>query len=58
MLAEDKRINKSLKQQLDKDPITVLKWYTNILGVETFIEIVQLANVDTQKLIWTLGVSK
>lgn len=58
MLTEDKQINKSLKQQLDKDPITVSKWYTNILGLETFIEIAQLLNVDAQKLIWTLRVSK
>ncbi|MGJ0746220.1 hypothetical protein, partial [Bacteroides thetaiotaomicron] len=57
MLAEDKHI-KRLKQQLDKDSITVLKWYTNILGLDTFIEIAQLLDVDAQKLIRTLRVSK
>ena len=57
MLAKDKHI-KRLKQQLDKDSITVLKGYTNILGVDTFMEIVQLLDVDAQKLIRTLGISK
>ena len=57
MLAEDKHI-KRLKQQLGKDSITVLKWYTNILGLDTFIEIAQLLDVDAQKLIRTLRVSK
>lgn len=53
ILAEKKRTNKWLAQQLDKDPATVSKWCTNTLqpSLELIVKIAQLLEVDVQDLI-------
>lgn len=54
VLAEKKRTNKWLAEQLGKDPVTVSKWCTNTSqpGLETLIEIAKLLNVEVADLIW------
>ena len=54
VLAEKKRTNKWLAEQLGKDPVTVSKWCTNTSqpGLETLIEIAKLLNVEVTDLIW------
>ena len=56
VLAEKKRTNKWLAEQLGKDPATVSKWCTNTLqpNVETLVEIAKHLNVDIQELFWPL----
>lgn len=53
MLAEKKKTNKWLAEQLGKDPATVSKWVTNASqpNLETLIEISKLLDVDIQELI-------
>ena len=53
MLAEKKRTNKWLAEQLDKDPATISKWVTNASqpSLENLIEISKLLEVDIKKLI-------
>lgn len=48
VLAEKKRTNKWLAEQLGKDPATISKWCTNTLqpNVETLVEIAKHLNVD------------
>ena len=50
VLAEKKRTNKWLAEQLGKDPATVSKWCTNTIqpNVETLVEIAKYLNVDIQ----------
>lgn len=53
VLAEKKRTNKWLAEQLGKDPATVSKWCTNTAqpGLETLREIAKLLEVDIRYLI-------
>ena len=52
ILAEKKRTNKWLAEQLGKDPATVSKWCTNTLqpNLETIVEIAKLLEVDIKDL--------
>ncbi len=52
VLAEKRRTNKWLAEQLDKDPATVSKWCTNSAqpGVETLVRIAKLLEVEIGKL--------
>ena len=56
VLAEKKRTNKWLAEQLGKDPGTVSKWCTNTLqpNLETLVEIVKCLEVDTKDLLWSI----
>ncbi len=56
VLAEKKRTNKWLAEQLGKDPATVSKWCTNTIqpNVETLVEIAKYLNVDIQDLFWSI----
>lgn len=53
VLAEQKKTNKWLAQQLGKDPATVSKWCTNTAqpSLETLSEIAQCLNVDVRTLL-------
>lgn len=53
VLAEKKRTNKWLAEQLEKDPATVSKWCTNSCQppIETFIKIAKLLQVDLNDLV-------
>ena len=53
VLADKKRTNKWLAEQLGKDPATVSKWCTNKSqpGLETLIEIAQLLETDISELV-------
>ena len=53
VLAEKKRTNKWLAEQLGKDPATVSKWCTNTIqpNVETLVEIAKYLNVEIQDLV-------
>ena len=53
MLAEKKRTNKWLAEQLGKDPSMVSKWCSTRLqpNLESIIEIARLLEVDVQELI-------
>ena len=56
VLAEKKRTNKWLAEQLGKDPATVSKWCTNTIqpNVETLVEIAKLLSVDIQDMFWPI----
>ena len=56
VLAEKKRTNKWLAEQLGKDPGTVSKWCTNTMqpNLETLVEIAKVLEVDTQDLLWSI----
>ena len=56
VLAEKKRTNKWLAEQLGKDPATVSKWCTNTIqpNVETLVEIAKCLNVEIQDLLWPI----
>ena len=56
VLAEKKRTNKWLAEQLGKDPATVSKWCTNTIqpNVETLVEIAKCLNVEIQDLFWSI----
>ena len=55
VLAEQKRRNKWLAEQLDEDPATVSKWCTNTAqpGLETLLDIARCLNVDVKDLLWS-----
>ena len=55
VLADKKRTNKWLAEQLGKDPATVSKWCTNKSqpALETIIEIAKLLEVEVADLIRT-----
>lgn len=55
VLADKKRTNKWLAEQLGKDPATVSKWCTNKAqpALETIIEIAKLLEVEVADLIRT-----
>lgn len=54
VLAEQKRTNKWLAEQLGKDPGTVSKWCTNTLqpNLETLNQIAAVLKVDIRELLW------
>ena len=56
VLAEKKRTNKWLAEQLGKDPATVSKWCTNTLqpNVETMVEIAKHLQVEIHELFWPI----
>ena len=56
VLAEKKRTNKWLAEQLGKDPATVSKWCTNTIqpNVETLVEIAKCLNLEIQDLFWPI----
>ena len=53
VLAEKKRTNKWLAEQLGKDPATVSKWCTNTCQppMETYIKIAKLLDVELAELV-------
>ena len=53
VLAERKKTNKWLSEQLGKDPATVSKWCTNVSqpGLETLRQIAELFDIDIRELI-------
>lgn len=55
VLAEKKRTNKWLAEQLGKDPATVSKWCTNSCqpSLETLLKISQLLEVELSMLVRT-----
>ena len=60
VLAEKKRTNKWLAEQLGKDPGTVSKWCTNTMqpNLETLVEIAKVLEVDTKDLLWSINDNK
>lgn len=60
VLAEKKRTNKWLAEQLGKDPGTVSKWCTNTMqpNLETLVEIAKILEVDTKDLLWSIKDNK
>lgn len=56
VLAEQKRTNKWLAEQLGKDPASVSKWCTNASqpSLETLVEIARSLNVDVKDLLWSI----
>jgi len=52
-LAEKKRINKWLAEQLGCTPTTVSKWCTNVCQppMETYLKIAKLLNVEQAELV-------
>lgn len=53
VLAERKKTNKWLAEQLGKDPATISKWCTNVSqpGLETLSQIAELFDIDIRELI-------
>ena len=53
VLAEKKRTNTWLAEQLGKDPGTVSKWCTNTMqpNLETLVEIAKIMEVDIRELL-------
>ena len=53
VLAEKKRTNKWLAEQLGKDPGTVSKWCTNTMqpNLETLVELAKIMEVDIRELL-------
>lgn len=53
VLAEKKRTNKWLAEQLGKDPGTVSKWCTNAMqpNLETLVKIAECLDVDVRDLL-------
>ena len=60
VLAEKKRTNNWLAEQLGKDPGTVSKWCTNTMqpNLETLVEIAKILEVDTKDLLWSIKNNK
>lgn len=56
VLAEKKRTNKQLAEQLGKNPRTVSKWCTNTMqaNLETLVEIAKVLEVDTKDLLQSI----
>ena len=55
VLAEQKRTNKWLAEELGKDPASVSKWCNNASqpSLETLVEIDRSLNVDVKDLLWS-----
>ena len=56
VLAEKKRTNKWLSEQVGKDPATVSKWCTNTMQpkLETLVAIAKALDVDVKDLLWSI----
>ena len=56
VLAEKKRTNKWLSEQVGKDPATVSKWCTNTMqpNLETLVAIAKELDVDVKDLLWSI----
>ena len=56
VLAEKKRTNKWLSEQIGKDPATVSKWCTNTMqpNLETLVAIAKALDVDVKDLLWSI----
>lgn len=56
VLAEKKRTNKWLAEQLGKDPGTVSKWCTNTMqpNLEMLVKIAECLDVDVKDLLWSI----
>ena len=56
VLAEKKRTNKWLAEQLGKDQATVSKWCTNVSqpSLEMLLKIAETLEVDMKDLLWPL----
>lgn len=56
VLAEKKRTNKWLSEQVGKDPATVSKWCTNTMqpNLETLVAIAKALDVDMKDLLWSI----
>lgn len=60
VLAEKKRTNKWLSEQVRKDPATVSKWCTNTMqpNLETLVAIAKALDVDVKDLLWSIKCEK
>lgn len=60
ILAEKKRTNKWLANELHKDPATVSKWCTNTLqpNLETLVEIAKCLKVNIQDLVLPIDIDE
>ena len=60
VLAERRKSNKWLAEQLKKDPATVSKWCTNSAqpSLETLIDVAKVLDVDARELIVPTDVKK
>ena len=56
VLAEKKRTNKWLSEQVGKDPATVSKWCTNTMqpNLQTLVAIAKALDVDVKDLLWSI----
>ena len=56
VLAEKKRTNKWLSEQVGKDPATVSKWCTNTMqpNLGTLVAIAKALDVDVKDLLWSI----
>ena len=56
VLAEKKRTNKWLSEQVGKDPATVSNWCTNTMqpNLETLVAIAKALDVDVKDLLWSI----
>ena len=56
VLAEKKRTNKWLSEQVGKDLATVSKWCTNIMqpNLETLVAIAKALDVDVKDILWSI----
>ena len=56
VLAEKKRTNKWLSEQVGKDPATVSKRCTNTMqpNLETLVAIAKALDVDVKDLLWSI----
>jgi DNA-binding Xre family transcriptional regulator len=56
VLAEKKRTNKWLSEQVGRDPATVSKWCTNTMqpNLETLVAIAKALDVDVKDLLWSI----
>ena len=56
VLAEKKRTNKWLSEQVGKDPATVSKWCANTMqpNLETLVAIAKALDVDVKDLLWSI----
>ncbi len=55
VLAEQRRTNKWLAEQLGKDQATISKWCTNSCqpSIEQLFKIAEVLNVDVKDLLWS-----
>ena len=56
VLAEKKRTNIWLSEQVGKDPATVSKWCTTTMqpNLETLVAIAKALDVDVKDLLWSI----